>query len=81
MEINWGKLQKLLDCPADLPKGKGWFKFPEFQEKIHMGSNRSRRILSNGIKSGDIEIHKGSEWNKIHKQRTRMTWYRFISDK
>ena len=79
MEVNWKKLEVLIDAPANLPKGKGWFKFKDFLEGANIGTNRAYKIISNGMKSGKIEMHKGSEWNDLHKQRTRSTWYRFIS--
>lgn len=81
MEVNWKKLENLIDAPENLPKGKGWFKFKEFLESANIGTNRAYRIISNGMKRGEIEMHKGSEWNSTHKQRTRSTWYRFISNK
>jgi len=79
--LSWKTLQELLDTPANLPKGKGWMKFKDFAQKAGLGTNRAYRIIQNGIKEGKIEVHKGSEWNPVHKQRTRSTWYRFISPK
>ena len=81
MEVNWKKLQCLLDTPDNLPDGKGWFKFKNFLESAKIGTNRAYRIINNGLKTGEIEMFKGSEWNPVHKQRTRSTWYRFIDPK
>lgn len=79
MAIDWAKkLQAAEEVGQNLPKGDDWFTSTEFREKSGYGITRSHQVIRELIAKGQIEIHKGSKYNKQQKQLTRQVWYRFI---
>ena len=80
--MDWAKkLEELSGDLANYPEGDGWFKFDEFTKNAKVGKNQAYKLLNKAIKSGQVEVHRGSEYNKAHGHRTRSVWYRFISPK
>lgn len=64
------------DMPPEFNKGD-WFTIKEAKENFGYGDNRTRNLINKGIESGEIEIYKGSQWQKEKKQLVRQVWYRF----
>lgn len=79
MAINWAKkLQRVERVNENKPEGNDWFTSKEFREKTQYGVTRSHDVIKQLIDKGEIEVYRGSQYNKQQKQLTRKVWYRFI---
>lgn len=82
MAINWAKnIDRLNIKGGNEPKGEDWFTAKEFIDNSNYGSCKCRQQLKDAVESGEMEVHAGSHWNKVQKQLTRLTWYRFVNRK
>ena len=80
--MEWAKkIEELSEDLANYPVGEGWFKFEEFTKKAQIGKNQAYKLIKKAIANGQVEVHRGSEFNKAQGHRTRSVWYRFIESK
>jgi hypothetical protein len=66
--------------PPNFSDGK-WFTLKEARENFGVGENKTRQLVSRGLKDGEIETYSGNIWSPKLNQLIRQVWYRFTSPK
>lgn len=80
--MDWAKiLEEKSATLANKPEGENWFTSTELSEKSGWGKSKVFSFLRKKIDSGDLEVFKGNEYSKAHKQLVRRIWYRFKNRK
>ena len=80
--MDWAKiLEDNSKSLANKPEGKDWFTSSELSEKSEWGKSKVFSFIKKKIESGDLEVFKGNEYSKAHKQLVRRIWYRFKNRK